>query len=265
MQVSQPLASFFTPLGHWGKQPMAGQGWPPGVGPGGVQVVPPPPQSQLQGGQVAPGMQPGQAQAQPPPPLLPPLPPRWQTPERHGWPTWHGTPRAYQAQASEVSARQVVASVYAAQGSAAPASSEVPPPVQLHGGHGCPETHAGQLQEVVPPAPGPAEPPLDAAPAPTQPQRHGGQLWPGPQVGQAQAQVPPSTQPASGRAPQSQLQGGQLWPGWHEVHAQVQLPPVPPAPPPEQSHSIGGQVLPAGQNSGLTHAQPLPSPARAWQ
>lgn len=269
MQVSQPSASFFTPFGHWGKQPMAGQGWPPGGGAGGVQALPPPPQSQLQGGQVLPGAQPGQAQAQaqPPPPPPPPVPPPcWQTPERHGWPTWHGMPSGYQTQALAVSARQLAPSGCAAQPSVVPASLVVvPPPEQLQGGQGWPATQAWQVQALVVGVPPPTLPPLDAAPAPTQPQPQGGQLWPLGQVGHRQAQVPLSTQPASGRAPQSQAQGGQRCPGRHEAQAQVQLPPVAPPEPPEQSHSIGGQVLPAGQYSGLTQAQPLPSAAWAWQ
>jgi hypothetical protein len=94
-------------------------------------------------------------------------------------------------------------------------------------------------------------------------QPHGGQLDPGAQVGQAQAQVPASTQPfPPPLGAQSHLHGKQDSPGAQvgQVHVQV-----PPAPPPEQSHSAGGQFAPAGQATGLTHAQPHPLDALGWQ
>ena len=157
-----------------------------------------------------------------------------------------------------------VASVWLVHASVAvPASTvPVPPPLlHVHGGHAWPSTHVGQLQTLVVGLPSPLLPPLETVPDPTQPQLQEGQFWPGAQAGHAQAQVPLSTQPASVGLPQVQSQGGQVSPGRHEAHAQVQVPP--PLPPPEQSHSIGGQVVPAGQYAGLTHAQPLPSDVSA--
>lgn len=49
-QVSQPFASFSTPLGHAGRQPRAGQVVP--VTGGGAQPLPAPSQLQLHGGQL---------------------------------------------------------------------------------------------------------------------------------------------------------------------------------------------------------------------
>lgn len=226
---------------------MAGQAMPPpGGGAGGTQVPPPPPQVQSHGGQVLPGAQAGHAHAQPPPPEPPPPPPAWHTPERHGWPCWQGMPRAYQTQALPVSAVQAVSSTCALHASVVVPASGAGPPLQSQGGQEAPAGHDGQVQLLVVGVPSPVEPPLETVPEPTQPQLQGGQVWPGAHSGQAQAQVPSSTQPPSAGSPQSQSQGAHVSPGRHEGHAQVQVPP-PPLPPPAQSHSIGGQVVPAGQ------------------
>ena len=136
-------------------------------------------------------------------------------------------------------------------------------PEQSQGGHGWPGRHAAQVHEEVLPPPLPRVPPLETLPGATQSQAQGGQAWPGAQTGLAQAQVPVSRQPPSltGGA-QSQSQGAQASPGRHEAQAQVHTPvPVPTEPP--QSHSIGGQVAPAGQYAGLTHAHEEPSGALA--
>jgi len=173
-------------------------------------------------------------------------------------------PSAYQTHAFSVSALHVVASVCSAHGSVeVPASAELgtPPPSQLQGKHGWPGRQVGQVHEVVVALPSPWLPPLETVPDPTQLQLQGGQLSPGAQAGHAQAQVPSSTQLPSDGWAQLQSHGAQLEPGRQDAHAHVQVPP--PVPPLEQSHSIGGQVDPAGQYAGLTQAQPLPSGASA--
>jgi hypothetical protein len=220
------------------------------------------PQVQLHGGQDSPGEQSGQAQAQPPSESLLP----WHTPERHGSPIWQGMPMAYQTHALSVSAVQAVSSPWLVHKSVEVPASTVPvlpPPVQLQGGHASPTVHSGQLQTLVVGLPSPPLPPLETVPDPTQPQLQGGQISPGAHAGHAQAQVPSSMQPLPVGSAQVQSHGGQLVPGKQEAHAHVHVPPS--LPPPEQSHSIGGQVVPAGQYAGLTHAQPLPSGVRAWQ
>lgn len=242
----------------------------PGGGAGGGAHEPPlPSQLHEHGGQLWPATQVGQAQAQPPPPP-PEEPPCWHTPERQVCPGLHGMPSAYQLQELAVSAPQLASSVWDEQGSvgALPASSAPPPPPpQSQGGQAWPGAQSGQTQLVAEPPeePPPVEPPpLATPPAATQSQEQGGHDAPGSHAGHAQAQVPSSTQPASSvPGSHSQAQGGHDWPGIHAGHAQLQVPP--PLPPPEQSHSIGGQAVPAGQKSGLTQAQ-APSPvARAWQ
>jgi hypothetical protein len=234
---------------------------------GGVQVPSSvgSPQVQSHGGQLAPGAQSGQAQAHPPPPeplesLL-----CWQTPERHGSPISQGMPIAYQTHALSVSAVQVVSWVWVLHRSVeVPASTiPAPPPVQLQGGHVSPTIHGGQSQTLVVGLSSPPLPPLATAPDPTQSQLQDGQLSPSAHAGHAQPQVPLSMQLPSVGSLQVQSHGGQLEPGMQDAHAHVQVPP--PLPPPEQSHSMGGQVVPAGQYAGLTHAQPLPSGVRAWQ
>jgi hypothetical protein len=156
-------------------------------------------------------------------------------------------PSAYQTHELSMSAMQAVASTWVVHASVGVPASSVPmlPPLQLHGGHSWPGTHVGQLQELVVEVPSPALPPLETVPEPTQPQLQGGQLSPGAHAGHAQAQVPFATQPPFVGSAQVQSHGGQLEPGRQEAHAHVQVPP--PLPPPEQSHSMGGQIAPAGQ------------------
>jgi hypothetical protein len=251
------LASCFVPFGQFGKQPMAGQTGPDG-GAGGVQTPGVFSQLHEHGGQGSPDTQAGHAQAQPPPLPPPDEPPRWHTPERQVCPTWQGTPSPNHWQEFAVSAVQLTPSVCRAHASTGvPASSP-----HEQGGHVWPGAQSGQAQVVVEPRPSPPLPPLDTPPPATHPQLHAGHVCPASHGGQAHAQVPLSTQPASGPVGvQSHAQGGHDSPGAHEGQAQVQLPPPPP---PEQSHSIGGQAAPAGQNAGLTQPQPVPA-TRVWQ
>ncbi len=126
------------------------------------------------------------------------------------------------------------------------------PPPQEQAPQPASRVQLGQAQVVaepppvppIPPMPLDEVPPLATPPLPTHPQPQGGQGVPAGQLGQAQPQVPCETQPASAPPVQVQAQGAQLWPGMQEGHWQVQVPPPPPL---EQSHSIGGQALPAGQ------------------
>jgi len=174
-------------------------------------------------------------------------------------------PTPYQSQPWVLSPVQVAESACAVHGSvgAGPASQE-------QGAQGSLSLQAGQVQLRVPPdgalpVPVPNEPPLIAWPAVVQPQSQGAQEALSGQTGQAQAQVPWSMQPPfTGPAEQSQAQGGQAAPAAQGAQAQVQLPPVV-LPPPAQSHSIGGQGAPMGQETGLMQAQ-LPAPLwAAWQ
>ncbi len=117
------------------------------------------------------------------------------------------------------------------------------------------------LLPVAVPVPVPvALPPAVVPPPAPQLQSHGGQVSPGAQARHAQAQVVPLVQVG----PPSlhwQSQGGHVSPGAHAGQAHAQAPPEPLpalAPPPEQSHSTGGTVPSAFEETGLTHAQSVP-------
>ncbi len=132
---------------------------PPGQGFGVQPATPPPLQSQSQGGHVSPAGHAGQAQTQPPLPSPPPVGSCWQTPLTHGTPTSQGRPSANQTHAFALSARQVSASVWPAQGSVVP---------QSHGSQASPSIHAGHSHVRVDGGDGGGTPP------PSQLQSHGG-------------------------------------------------------------------------------------------
>src|SRR5262245_21948896 len=164
-------------------------------------------------------------------------------------------PSSIQLHELALSARQLLASPWPAQGStggvagSVVAPGDVPPPPTI--------------VVVVPVEPLPPTPTL---PAP-QAQSQGGQVVPGAQVGQAQVQVPPPplspAQLPPPPPPHSQVQGAQLSPGAQVGQVQVH---VPPPPPPvggfEQSHWTAGQSPLVGHASGCTQVQPPPEASR---
>jgi hypothetical protein len=245
-------------------------------------------QLQLHGGHDCPAAHTGQAQPQPPASEPPSDEPFIWTHVPVGQVTeLQMTASAAHPQASAVSATQLAASLWAAQGSAG-GGGEAPHP---QGGHDVPAGQAGQPQTIAPPEPEPEAPPAPdvvfAVPDGTvvvvvapelQAQLHAAQASPGGQGGQLQVQVPEPLPPPPHEPPeppppppQSQAHAGHAVPGGHTGQPQVHVPP-PLVPPPAstlggggQSHLTGGHGPFAGQTSGCTQRQVLPDVPRAKQ